>query len=205
MAQERMANNFVYAFHKKQPSKWSWIVEVRSCAEGMQATSPFSVKMRAPSTGGGGRAAKDNPSDRVMHRDISVCACVCVSDFDVGGVGVCVVVVWGAWLGLADSGHHPLHPLGSADRHSLPRAQVGHLAPLVCVCVCVPMIWLCANRVNSEKDILERIVYNFDDRVRKARQRGQATHTHTHTHCDACFLTGNARLAEALGRPRKRL
>ena len=30
VAQERMANNFVYVFQKKQPSKFSWVAEIRS-------------------------------------------------------------------------------------------------------------------------------------------------------------------------------
>ncbi|KAH0473671.1 MAG: uncharacterized protein KVP18_001686 [Porospora cf. gigantea A] len=46
IGQERMANNFVYVFQKNQPSKFNWMAELRSQEEGMQATSPFSVKMR---------------------------------------------------------------------------------------------------------------------------------------------------------------
>lgn len=46
IAMERMANNFVYAFEKKQPSKYTWISEVRSSLqEGSAANSGFSVKM----------------------------------------------------------------------------------------------------------------------------------------------------------------
>ncbi|OII72640.1 RNA polymerase beta subunit [Cryptosporidium andersoni] len=51
IGQERMANNFVYLFQKKQPSKYTWIAEVRSNREGMQATSGFSVKLRGGSQG----------------------------------------------------------------------------------------------------------------------------------------------------------
>eukprot|EP00921_Rhytidocystis_pertsovi_P011113 GHVQ01017903.1.p1 GENE.GHVQ01017903.1~~GHVQ01017903.1.p1 ORF type:complete len:1213 (-),score=132.68 GHVQ01017903.1:161-3799(-) len=50
IAQERMANNFVYVFKKKQPSKYSWIAEVRSQMESQQATSGFSVKLRSKQT-----------------------------------------------------------------------------------------------------------------------------------------------------------
>lgn len=46
VGQERMANNFVYLFQKSQPSKYTWIAEIRSNREGMQATSGFSVKLR---------------------------------------------------------------------------------------------------------------------------------------------------------------
>lgn len=46
IAMERMANNFIYAFQKKQPSKYTWICEVRSSLqEGGAANSGFSVKM----------------------------------------------------------------------------------------------------------------------------------------------------------------
>jgi len=48
IAMERMANNFVYAFQKKQPSKYTWICEVRSAlSEGSAANSGFAVKMLA--------------------------------------------------------------------------------------------------------------------------------------------------------------
>lgn len=33
IAHERMANNIVLVFHKKAPSKYSWISEIRSQAE----------------------------------------------------------------------------------------------------------------------------------------------------------------------------
>ncbi|SBS82274.1 DNA-directed RNA polymerase II 135 kDa polypeptide [Plasmodium malariae] len=46
VAQERMANNFIYVFKKKQPSKFGWIAEIRSQMEKSQATSAFSVKMK---------------------------------------------------------------------------------------------------------------------------------------------------------------
>jgi DNA-directed RNA polymerase II subunit RPB2 len=52
IAQEKMASNFVYVFRKSQPSKFSWIVEVRSQREGMQATSGFSVKHRTRDSSG---------------------------------------------------------------------------------------------------------------------------------------------------------
>ena len=49
IAMERMASNFVYCFHKKQPSKYSWMCEVRSQADKIQATSGFAVKMTTSS------------------------------------------------------------------------------------------------------------------------------------------------------------
>ena len=45
VATEKMANNFVYCFKKKQPSKYTWFAEVRSQADGSQGTSGFAVKM----------------------------------------------------------------------------------------------------------------------------------------------------------------
>jgi len=46
VAQERMANNFVYVFQKKQPSKFSWVAEIRSQVDSSnRPPSPFSVKM----------------------------------------------------------------------------------------------------------------------------------------------------------------
>ncbi len=45
VAQERMANNFVYVFQKKQPSKYRWVAEIRSQAEqSSRPPSQFSVK-----------------------------------------------------------------------------------------------------------------------------------------------------------------
>ncbi|SOS76332.1 DNA-directed RNA polymerase II subunit RPB2, putative [Plasmodium sp. gorilla clade G1] len=51
VAQERMANNFIYVFKKKQPSKFGWVAEIRSQMERSQATSGFSVKMKTRSGG----------------------------------------------------------------------------------------------------------------------------------------------------------
>ena len=46
VAQEKMTNNFVYVFHKKQPSKYSWIAEIRSHMEGsIEKPSTFSIKL----------------------------------------------------------------------------------------------------------------------------------------------------------------
>jgi len=46
IALERMANNFVYAFGKKQPSKYQWVCEIRSALfEGAAGNSGFAVKM----------------------------------------------------------------------------------------------------------------------------------------------------------------
>jgi len=41
IAQERMSNNHVYAFRKKQPSKFSWVIETRSQVE--NSTRPTST------------------------------------------------------------------------------------------------------------------------------------------------------------------
>eukprot|EP00931_Biecheleriopsis_adriatica_P087044 TRINITY_DN61565_c0_g1_i1.p1 TRINITY_DN61565_c0_g1~~TRINITY_DN61565_c0_g1_i1.p1 ORF type:complete len:1200 (+),score=230.54 TRINITY_DN61565_c0_g1_i1:151-3750(+) len=46
IALERMANNFVYAFGKKQPSKYNWVCEIRSALfEGSAGSSGFAVKL----------------------------------------------------------------------------------------------------------------------------------------------------------------
>lgn len=46
IALERMANNFVYAFAKKQPSKYAWVCEIRSALfEGSAGNSGFAVKL----------------------------------------------------------------------------------------------------------------------------------------------------------------
>ena len=34
VAQEKMAQNIVLVFHKKPPNRFSWVSEIRSCAEG---------------------------------------------------------------------------------------------------------------------------------------------------------------------------
>lgn len=65
IAQEKMASNFVYVFRKTQPSKFSWIVEVRSQRDGMQATSGFSVKLRAK-MGGVGDSLRSKPYGQIV-------------------------------------------------------------------------------------------------------------------------------------------
>lgn len=46
VAQERMANNFVYVFKKKQPSKFSWVAEIRSQVDSSnRPPNQFSVKL----------------------------------------------------------------------------------------------------------------------------------------------------------------
>jgi DNA-directed RNA polymerase II subunit RPB2 len=46
IALERMANNFVYAFAKKQPSKYAWVCEIRSgLFEGSAGSAGFAVKL----------------------------------------------------------------------------------------------------------------------------------------------------------------
>eukprot|EP01017_Pseudomicrothorax_dubius_P010355 TRINITY_DN13687_c0_g1_i1.p1 TRINITY_DN13687_c0_g1~~TRINITY_DN13687_c0_g1_i1.p1 ORF type:complete len:252 (+),score=69.51 TRINITY_DN13687_c0_g1_i1:114-869(+) len=48
VAQEKMTNNFVYVFRKKQPSKYSWVAEIRSYPEGTHQ-SPITFRvMLAP-------------------------------------------------------------------------------------------------------------------------------------------------------------
>ncbi|KAF4674661.1 hypothetical protein FOL47_008861 [Perkinsus chesapeaki] len=87
IAMERMANNFVYCFQKKQPAKYTWICEIRSQADGMQSTSGFSVKMLANL---GGRSAARGQivcSMPYINADIPVVilfrALGCVSDREV--------------------------------------------------------------------------------------------------------------------------
>ncbi|GFE54525.1 DNA-directed RNA polymerase II RPB2 [Babesia ovis] len=46
IGQERMANNYIYIFKKKQPSKYSLVAEVRSQPEFSQGTTPFSIMMK---------------------------------------------------------------------------------------------------------------------------------------------------------------
>lgn len=55
VAQERMAHNYVYVFKKKQPSKFSWIAEIRSQMERSQATSHFAIKLRSSGRGKAGK------------------------------------------------------------------------------------------------------------------------------------------------------
>ncbi len=51
VAQERMASNFVNVFKKRQPSKYSWVAEVRSTMEGTnRPPSQFTVKMLSQRT-----------------------------------------------------------------------------------------------------------------------------------------------------------
>jgi DNA-directed RNA polymerase II subunit RPB2 len=47
VAQEKMANNFVYVFHRKQPSKYSWVAEIRSQNEASnKVPSSFSINLQ---------------------------------------------------------------------------------------------------------------------------------------------------------------
>ena len=46
VAQERMANNFIYVFKKKEPSKYSWYAEIRSNMDSSnRPPNPFSIKI----------------------------------------------------------------------------------------------------------------------------------------------------------------
>eukprot|EP00727_Mastigamoeba_balamuthi_P011600 m51a1_g7062 putative dna-directed rna polymerase ii subunit rpb2-like (1207) ;mRNA; f:172808-177135 len=49
IAQERMANNHVYVFAKKQPSKYTFVAEIRSSIEMYMPASTMSIKMLAAS------------------------------------------------------------------------------------------------------------------------------------------------------------
>ncbi|KAL8434519.1 hypothetical protein Efla_000035 [Eimeria flavescens] len=89
VAQERMASNFVYVFKKAQPSKFSWVAEVRSQMQGNQATSGFAVKKRAM-TGDSGRGKGSGQLVAALpyiRTDIPIAilfrALGCVSDLDI--------------------------------------------------------------------------------------------------------------------------
>ena len=73
IAQERMSNNHVYCFRKKQPSKYSWVCETRSHVEhGARPTSTMYVQMYAR---GGKSAVEGNQIRTVMpyiRQDIPV-------------------------------------------------------------------------------------------------------------------------------------
>ena len=46
IAQEKMSNNHVYVFKKAEPSKYSYVAEIRSCLEtGSRPTSTMYIKM----------------------------------------------------------------------------------------------------------------------------------------------------------------
>lgn len=52
VAQERMADNFVYVFKKKPPSKFSWVAEIRSNTEGsIDPPRTFKVMLKNKSEG----------------------------------------------------------------------------------------------------------------------------------------------------------
>lgn len=52
VAQEKMADNFVYVFKKKPPSKYSWVAEIRSNTEGsIDAPKTFKVELKHKSEG----------------------------------------------------------------------------------------------------------------------------------------------------------
>jgi len=60
VAQERMSNNHVYAFKKKDPSKFSWVIETRSQVENStRPTSTLYIQMYHKG-GQGGRGPQDN-------------------------------------------------------------------------------------------------------------------------------------------------
>ncbi len=53
VAQERMASNIVLVFHKKPPSKYSWVSEIRSLAENAnRAPQQFTVKLLSKTKAG---------------------------------------------------------------------------------------------------------------------------------------------------------
>ncbi|OEH75128.1 DNA-directed RNA polymerase II subunit [Cyclospora cayetanensis] len=89
VAQERMASNFVYVFKKAQPSKFSWVAEVRSQMQGNQATSGFAVKKRTMTgdTGRGKGSGQLVAALPYIRTDIPIAilfrALGCVSDLDI--------------------------------------------------------------------------------------------------------------------------
>lgn len=64
VAQERMANNFVYVFKKKEPSAYSWIAEIRSNLDSSnRPPSQFTVKISSK-----GENKKDNMGQVIRAR-----------------------------------------------------------------------------------------------------------------------------------------
>lgn len=96
VAQERMANNFVYVFQKKQPSKFSWVAEIRSQVDASnKPPSQFAVKLyskgqrRAGGTFSGGKVFGQTICAAVpyINADIPVAilfrALNCISDKEI--------------------------------------------------------------------------------------------------------------------------
>ena len=67
-----MANNFVYVFQKKQPSKFSWVAEIRSQVDASnRPPSQFAVKMYSK---GQGRAGGSFSGGKVFGQ--TICAAI---------------------------------------------------------------------------------------------------------------------------------
>lgn len=67
IAQEKQASNKVYVFHKKQPSKHSFVANLRSTIDsGSKMSSTFAVAMLTRSPGSGAM----DPSGQCMHASI---------------------------------------------------------------------------------------------------------------------------------------
>jgi hypothetical protein len=45
IAQEKMTNNAVYVFSKKQPSKYSWVAEIKSSIDASRPASAMHVRL----------------------------------------------------------------------------------------------------------------------------------------------------------------
>ena len=69
VAQERMSNNHVYAFRKKQPSKFSWVIETRSQVENStRPTSTLYIQMYQKGGRGASRGIKSGAHCRTYAR-----------------------------------------------------------------------------------------------------------------------------------------
>ena len=162
VAQERMSNNHVYAFKKKQPSKFSWVIETRSQVENStRPTSTLYIQMyQKGGTGaiGGNQIRSTLP---YIRTDIPV------------------VIIFRALGYVADRDiiEHVVYDLTDGEMMDLFRPSLEEAKPIQSQELCLDFI----GRRGSARDVTR------DDRIRYASgilQKEVLPHVGTEEHCE---------------------
>lgn len=183
IAQERMSNNDVYCFKKRQPHKFQWVCETRSSIErGMKSSSTMYLQVGPPT----------HPPTTPLDATPPV---LCIRRHPATFIGATLVArVW-----LAELHTCPFSP--SLQLYSPGRQKgntIGAVIPYIREDLPVVILFRALGMVN-DREVLSHIVYDLE--VREGRTTHSPPQPHglllllRHTHFgqsepDACCLTG---------------
>ena len=86
VAQERMAYNIVLVFHKKPPSKYSWVSEIRSASENTgKPPQQFCVKLRSKGSSKSGFKGQTIQASIPMIKDSEIPIAILLRALDIIG------------------------------------------------------------------------------------------------------------------------